>query len=401
MKNIKFLLMIIFICLINSCSMSNRSNNYYADISMANESDDYYVVNLDTATLLNRLNVSSVFSKATYIPLETNSKSLLGRINQICTKGDTIFVLDAVVTKKVHAFLRNGNHIKIVGGIGDGPNEYSRPTSIGIIDDNFYVYDSEKKSILFFKTETLEYSHSLFIDIPEVNRYVSVVDSIVFSDAYTYGETIPFMLYSIDLKNKNKVDKWLPTSLYNKGFLDANYFTGEVLFHNTGGSVKYHHLFTDTIMELTKDGVSPYCVIQSKNLVKRDFLSSFGNNKMKSFREIREKIRGVYNIHNYIECDRYVLFSINQGNDIQTVLLNKKTLEFFYTNYLYDDITFPRIEKSISIIPVLGDEKGFYGYIHPFEMERFVSLVDEGFVNFNVEKSELSSESNPILVYYE
>lgn len=384
-----------------SCSMNNHSNSCYADISMANDNKDCYVVNLDTAELQSRLEISSFFSKMTYIPLETNDESLLGRISQICTKGDTIFVLDAVVTKKVQVFKRDGKHVKMVGGFGDAPNEYTRPTAIGIDGDYFYVYDAEKKRILFYNGDTLEYSHSFLLEIPEVNRYISVVDSVVFTDAYTYGEVNPFMLYSMDITNENKFKKWLPTDLYNKGFLDANYFTGEMLFHKTGASVKYHHLFTDTIMELTKEGVLPYCVIKSKDMVKKDFLLSLTDNKIKSFREIREQIDGIYNIHNYIECDKYILFSINKNNDIRTILFNKRSLEFYYTNYLHDDLTFPRIEKSISVIPILGDENGFYGYIHPFEMERFVNLVNEGLVTFNIEKNLLSSESNPILVYYE
>ena len=225
----------------------------------------------------------------------------------------------------------------------------------------------------------MEYSHNIPVNTTLVNRYISVIDGIVYSDAYTYGTTNPFLLCTLDSTTGDILKKWLPTKSYNRDILDATYFTGDVLFCNTDNSTKYHNLFTDTIIKISKDTITPYCVLQSENFVKTDELHSLQTNYGNSVSNIRNYIKGIYNIHNYVECDKYILFSYNHDNYVQTILLNKHSREFKLMNRLYDDITFPHWENSLPIKPILGTSKGFYAYISPMHMERFISLINNGY----------------------
>ena len=156
------------------------------------KSDSLFIVNIDTAQELKFLKLSDLFSHVRYIPLETNAASLIGRITQLCTQGDTIFILDAAITKKVQAFHKDGRHISTVGARGEGPEEYRSPSSIGIDGDFLYLYDVETKRLQFYDIKTLRFRHSVKFDLSTANRYVTMLQGKIYTDAYDWKMVNPF-----------------------------------------------------------------------------------------------------------------------------------------------------------------------------------------------------------------
>ena len=108
---------------------------------------DVLTVDLDSIAYEKQMPLSAFFKDVRYIPLETTRESLLGRINQLCMQGDTIFVLDGVMARSVLMFRKDGSYIGIVGSRGEGPSEYVAPTDCGIAGDQFYIFDSRKQCI--------------------------------------------------------------------------------------------------------------------------------------------------------------------------------------------------------------------------------------------------------------
>lgn len=106
-----------------------------------------------------------------------------------------------------------------------------------------------------------------------------------------------------------------------------------------------------------------------------------------------------------MEWGNYLSFSFNQRNYIKHVILNKEDRTFILVKNLYDDLVFTQWENSINVIPIWGDAGGLYGYIHPLEMENFLSLLRGGMVNVTDRDkavlSDLPDDANPILIYYE
>lgn len=369
------------------------------------ENDSLFFVDIDTAQELKVLNISELFSQARYIPLETNASSLIGRITQLCVKGDTLLILDAVVTKKVQAFHRNGKHISVVGARGHGPEEYRQPSSIGIDGAFLYVYDADVKRLLFYDVNTLKFSHSVKLDISTANRYVAMLNNRIYTDAYDWEAVNPFLIQEIDMESGQTVQRWLPTKDYNLGFLDATYFTGEVSFYGSQQSIKYHQMFSDTIMQITNEGVFPYLCLRSKHLVNREDLLKLQKEKGVFFSNIQKELTGIYNVHHYVEWGKYISFSFCKRNYVMNVIFNKETRTFVLSNSLHNDLVFARRDKSLNIIPIQGDTKGLYGYIHPLAMEHFLELLQGGLVNVSdndrLVLSNLAEDANPILIYYE
>lgn len=90
-----------------------------------------------------------------------------------------------------------------------------------------------------------------------------------------------------------------------------------------------------------------------------------------------------------------------------TIFFNKKTNETHLTELIYDNLTFIENQQDISVypIPIWGDKEGQLSYIHPMEMENFVNLLKGRKTNLSTESMSvlqgLSSDSNPVLIYYE
>ena len=369
------------------------------------KNDSLFIVNIDTAQELKFLKLSDLFSHVRYIPLETNAASLIGRITQLCTQGDTIFILDAAITKKVQAFHKDGRHISTVGARGEGPEEYRSPSSIGIDGNFLYLYDVETKRLQFYDIKTLCFRHSVKFNLSTANRYVTMLQGKIYTDAYDWEIANPFLIQDVDRETGQSAHQWLSTNDYNLGFLDATYFTGEVSFYKAGQAIKYRQIFSDTIMQITEKGVSPYLCLHSKRLVSHEDLSKLQKGKKLSFNSIQTGITGIYNIHHYVEWGNYLSFSFNERNYIMNVIFNKENGSFILANSLYNDLVFAQREKSIGFIPIWGDAGGLYGYIHPLDMEIFLNLLQNDMVNASDSDKaillNLADDTNPVLMYYE
>lgn len=401
----KYILNIICFLLLIACNNTPHKKSNILKLSPIDKNDSLFIVDLDSIHETNIQNMSSYFSEAKYIALETTDASLLGHISQIVIKGDTLFILDAGVTKQIQVFLNSGKHIGTLGNRGNGPNEYTTPTSIGIDGSNVYVYDVAKKEILFFDNQTLKYREKIKIDPNIVNRYISIIDGQIYSDAYSYKGTSPFLIQTIDKVNSHSKDQWLSTSDYALNFQDPLYFTGDVYFYKTNNGIRYYNMFGDTIMNLTKNKVQPYCAIKSRNYIKQEELNNLIELKGNDIKNFRDNIKGIYNIRYYTEWEHYIMFHLSQANFMKVVLLNKHTRYSSVTNQLYDDFTFKDSKYSLNPIPILGHGNGFYAYISSFNMENLFNLFKEKHTTeiFNnyISSKDFKEDSNPILIYYE
>ena len=400
----RLLLYVFVIFLFTACDGSSKSD-ISTILTPVCQYDSLFVVDLESNSVKKQLRTSSFCSKVKYIALETNKSSLLGRISQVLSKGDTLFILDAIVTKQVQVFLNNGKHIATLGNRGNGPEEYINPTSIGLDNSNIYIYDVSQKEIIYFDAQTLKYKESLKINPDIVNRYISIIDDKIYSDAYVRNGISPFLIQMIDAETGRSEKKWLSTFDYALNYQNSLYFTGDVYFYRVNDGVRYYNMFGDTIMNLTKNSVHPYCVIKSKDFVKKQELDGLRDSHGSKFNDFYNEIKGIYNIKHYVEWDNYIMFYLTQSNFILSVLLDKHTRNFIVANQFYDDLSFKTKDKCIFPIPILGDKLGFYAYVHPLEMEYLLKLYNEDCVSEElknyIKRKEIKEDSNPILLYYE
>lgn len=406
--NTKFKILGVLLLFFYSCQNNKKTEVVDTDSYFVARNDSMFIADLDTAKCEKNIYLSSYFSKAHYIPLETNTNSLLGRINEMQIKGDTIFILDLAISRTLQMFDKSGKHLGIVGGRGKGPGEYSRPTDFGIDGNRLYLFDSTSQKILFYQLPDMSYSHSISIEAPDGlarSRYIAMEDGHLYADIYLPKEQGPYLVREID-KNNNVIHRWLSVNLHNRGYLRNDYFTGKSCFRKIGSGIKYYHFLTDTIMQISQGEMFPYLAIQYKKRSTDEAVNKYCLENDKDALEAMIRLGGVNEISEYVEWNDYIMFTFKLGIYFQTAIVNKKTREFRWTDHLKCDLTFsPEKEINIHPIPVMGDDKGLYFYIHSMEMEKFLEMVQNGETLISGDDLEklksLPIDSNPVLIYYE
>ncbi len=94
---------------------------------------------------VNKLNVSEFADTILYIPLETNSKSLLGGVfrTQITEDGILINSLG-----KLFLFSKDGKFIRQIGKQGKGPGEYQFVNDFVAVRDTIFISPSSKQTLI-------------------------------------------------------------------------------------------------------------------------------------------------------------------------------------------------------------------------------------------------------------
>ncbi|MFW5835406.1 MAG: BF3164 family lipoprotein [bacterium] len=99
-----------------------------------------YSLNVDPKAVITDVYISEIFEEYSFIELETNSESLLGRAYVAEIHGDNLYILDRGGEMGVTVFsLKDGAFISSISHQGRGPGEYLFPFDF-TVDDNGMIY---------------------------------------------------------------------------------------------------------------------------------------------------------------------------------------------------------------------------------------------------------------------
>lgn len=395
---------------IAACQNKQPVNEITIELSPLNYNCSTLNIDLDSVGYEETIPLSSFFDEVSFIPLETNDNSLLGRINQFLMKGDTIFILDATVARKVVVFDKYGRYLGQVGGVGEGPMEYRSPMDIGISQNQLYIFDNRDQRILFYHLSDFKFSHAIKLEQQQNARswYVYVADSSrIYTDVYLPGGPSPYLIQAFNAHNK-VVDRWLSTDSYNRGFSSSLHFMGESFFHKTAAGVRFLHFASDSIMEIRADSVYPYLAFQYQDRPSiKEIKNLTKEGDMESILDAIAQLGGVHNIQHYTEGERFILFFYQKGNimNINHFIYDKKKRECHQGGLsVHDLISSDLIKHSVIPRPIWEDEENVYFYIHPMEVSRFVRMLHQGEILLSGKNkavlSHLDEEANPILICY-
>ncbi len=161
-----FSLATFFICLV-SC-MQQKESKITDDIVLPIQDQDAFFT-IDFADIIKNkqeVYLSHIAESVEYIPLETTSESLLGRISDIQLTSEYIFIKHNG-TPLLTVFDREGNFIRHIGSVGRGPNEYELMRMFSIDEKNrlIYIHSNWTHKILVYDfdgipQETLQFATS-------------------------------------------------------------------------------------------------------------------------------------------------------------------------------------------------------------------------------------------------
>lgn len=188
------------------------------------------------ALIKNKYSLSDFVVSYKYVPLETKPECLMGWIDKIVVRDNTMYILESSGPGRLFMFTGEGKYLRKLDRFGKGPGEYIGIRDFEISADNSKIYLlTESDNILIFNSDC-SYDKTIIIhDLPEP---VSLFDFLIINDAFvfnitsrstesflttdlhgkfiSYGQKVPGLAYVSD-----QLSNGLPNSTYVKRICDT------------------------------------------------------------------------------------------------------------------------------------------------------------------------------------
>jgi hypothetical protein len=416
--DIKKLIIILYlfpVFIFTSClNKSNKRENKFEQIHIQSlyPNENVYVADLDNSEKTKIIYLSDIFKNVQVIILENQDNALIGHVSKLIAHKDYIFVLDRSIAKALFVFGRtDGKFIRKIGNIGQGPDEYIEISDFTVDKEHdiIYIMDPQTQKISWFDINSGEYIQSVRIINNMIRSFqIQYLNGKMYADAY-YPPQLKnesFLLRTINLSTGEQEECWMSAGQYNKDWSEL-YFTKNMFISNEDlTSVKFNHLFMDTVVNITPEKITPYIVIKSKDILKQSDLQKLSDRSTSEIISSLLSVNKIYGIYEYQEFGKYIYFYCQRKNERCVVLQNKESKETLVADVCIDDLVFKKTAIAI-ILPQFyyAEKKGVYGIIQPMQMGRFLKLYQDESLSDNVSQlsvvKNLTEASNPILFYYE
>ncbi|PIF02149.1 MAG: hypothetical protein CR996_00805 [Draconibacterium sp.] len=368
----KFIL--ISILFITSC------HNFKSDY---NDYEGFNVLSIDDANKESKLEVSRYVDSITYIPLETDTSCLIGKIKKVELDSKYIYVLDRYSSNSLFVFDWEGNFFKKIGAQGKGPGEYCSAHDFCLLpNDTIVLYDRDCKRLFYYykfqfvKTKEIEwFSHSIAYDQNRFYFYMQKQYS--FNKLYKGNYDLITTTSSLEFLNK----------LFRYEQSNTMYYDPENIFRYCNDSLIFISRNKDKIYKL------------KENQIRKAYYLSFGKDNVpyeytlsiEVFNKYKDDYSYLWNT--FLESSRFIFYDADLKGDnyVYYFFYDKKNTEFSYSKLLDNDI-----DKIFSDF-IYSNDSCFVGIVSP------IDIID----NQNIITNELSTclqnldkMDNPIIAIY-
>lgn len=223
-----------------SCSQSKKSEKLIeSDIGKSNQLD----INLDETE-----SFDPYFRVEKYVALEVIKEAYFADIDKLIIHKDIIYIMDALVKKKVFAFDINGDFIRSYGAIGDAPGEYQKLTDFEVAENgDVQILDRQQKKIHIYN-EMGDFKISKITDF-RAEAFKILDDGYLFSLVpYSMGSDLNPKLIKTDLEFN------VLQSFFNYS-IDFKDLKGDFnILKDAGDLVLYHKPVNDSIFLFDSEG---------------------------------------------------------------------------------------------------------------------------------------------------
>mgnify|MGYP002518549550 FL=1 len=252
-----------------SVTMCLSCSSYNAATRLA----DVDTINIDKSVYKDSILFSTFFKAPKVIPLETKNECIIQNVRSLEIYEDHIYLLDDKANK-LFVFDKNGLFKRTISAPGRGHGEYLELADFSIDRKNgvIYLLDEAVDNILKFDLKNYGYLATIKANRNGYRTYsMQTIDGHVFLNRSSVNEEDKYELKEIDAKNGEQVGKLLDSEEYNNGW---NFplrlpFSN---FYSKNAHPKYVGMFSNVIMNVTSEGVSPAYVVESKNFVDKNDL---------------------------------------------------------------------------------------------------------------------------------
>ncbi len=354
---------LIVISFLFSCSFNSK------------DTSDIIRIDIDNSKTIEPL---SVIDSIQMINLETNEKSLIGKVKKLIIYNNIIFVLDS----RQQALLRfssKGKFLNKIHKIGKGPGEY-------ISINDFCIDKTENRIILLANGRNiLTYSfEGKYIGSSILKNYVCHYIEWLGKDEFLlFSDTDEYRFCFFNLKKNEIVKKSIPNN-------DFAYKTGFGHLHTPFMQKKSNSYYCTDLYSYKIFNISFPGKI---TLEKLDF--GIHNNSVipldlgaerykERYKEMILNGKYAMNIFYFFESSNYYFTSYFFNKKIQTSILDKRN----NCNYFLDKYEFPQVKYF--------SDDSLFAIFEPLSLEKY---VPESFMS-KTKKMEININDNPIVIVY-
>lgn len=259
---------IIFILLdllLFGCNSKNPQQGKLSDIP---KEDSFYTVNVpDIWKVKREAFLSEIAESIEYIPLETTDESLVGNVLDVQLTEDYIFISQRIRDKRpLLQFDRSGNFIRQIGKIGRGPEEYVAMRGFSIDKDRKRIY------VLASYNGTV-HTYSFDGDYIKSFKFPQSYGSIVWSKDSSficYHESLTGTEKNIfeERNSNNEVEQYVRNTFLWQHKL--NYVTGFgnnklKVFYRLNDKLHFKSTYNDTVFTYNGDKIIPKYFLDLKD----------------------------------------------------------------------------------------------------------------------------------------
>ncbi|MFY0255139.1 6-bladed beta-propeller [Chitinophaga sp. 30R24] len=283
---------------------------------------------------------SEIFDSIRIVKLETNNKSMIGRIDKMIAFDHKFFILDQVERKAVIEFDENGKFLRIIGSKGSGKGQYNEPNDISINNNKLIVWVNDFRKFLVYDM------NGNFLKEVRVKSYAKsgvILDHEQFALFMDIGgDKVTNEKFDLKIFDKNG-------ELTHIGFekKDRNFSKGIFFFSQNDGQTIVSPGYSNTIYSLTSDLLTKkYKIDFGSREIPYDTIRNFTS--ISKFLSWAKKSNWAY-LSKYFETPDFLIFNFNYKGSTYTCFYSKKSKVLKYGNVWFNNINgiFPGILISV------------------------------------------------------
>lgn len=388
---------------VNSINASGKSENIKIkgdDVNLFNTNiADANEIIIPSNIFDSKMDLSNIIYDIELTPLETTSKSLIGKIHNILYDSNYYFIHDKS-NNKLLRFSENGKFLNTIGTIGKGPQELLRIRDVAINTEKKFIsiLDSRSRKISRYRYSGEFIDSKPFYYMVSEHEYGN--NSLVFGASIVQkNKGIPLIeSYRLILADTNSIPLGLAFKTPENSFI----FTTTRPLRKFNNSIYYHQPFSNGIWKVENNSLIPLIKFEFE---KKGFPDEVWKKEISTKELISLKDKHVHFSGDYLITDNFGFFKFSSNKEVSSMFLNRDSKNLIYGNGFKFSQDNPSMLLYRAPISVRGNNlfvakieaTALFSYRQDVEDEKFKNGLEPKF--WRIIKN-IKQTDNPLIVTY-
>jgi hypothetical protein len=327
---------VIVFCVFITCTKEN--NNSIVEIELEKNIHNFQ-----------NFKLSKLCDNIEYIALDSNDSTIIEGIHFIDITDNYILIYD---TKQCFLFDRSGRFLQNIGREGNGPGEYRFVGQPRILNNEFFIPDPARNTLMVFdnlnkfkeEIKTIDcFTNQRFIE-----NYFVLSDSTFFIQIPNHNGVQKNRIALIN-RNGNVLKEYANTTFFQREKPLNTSLNCAANFYRYNGSIRYKELLNDTIWQVEDDRLKPVYVINRGKYGTPNYYRGL------PIRIAAEKRLESIWIHKTFESKDYIIVKTS-----------------FRKNYPFDfyrDLGINELKMQFEIIGLFNKQTGEFFFVEPTQIK--------------------------------